>query len=209
MGFLRRLLPPVVAVVIVGLFVSLAIYSTESARQEGLAKQAIASTPIRPTSGPDARPATAPMPASVPRDIETVRKGCMEEMQATAVVALGMDSDCDRYAKLLDRQFANVRPSPTYNNYQATSVQGSPASTSPQRSNLAVTANEPMTDAELKRICGKRFDDFNGQNLEELKRRYRIREQSLVPADSEEMNELRCRIRYASEMSALGGTSPN
>lgn len=207
MGIFGRLLPPVIAAAIVGLFITFSIFSVESARQDGLARQATASTPIpsvpaRPTvrSSLSAGASQATVPAAVTpaHDIESVRKGCMEEMKATSVVALGTDSDCDRYAKLLDRQFANVQPSPTYNSYQANPAQSRSAPARQQRSSVAAAANEPMTDAELERICGKRFDDFNGRNLEELERRYRIRRDSLVPADSEEMKELRCRIQYAS-----------
>lgn len=65
-------------------------------------------------------------------------------------------------------------------------------------SNNVSSQEDLPTQAELAKKCGKRFDDFNGNNLEELNRRYKNRQQSLVPAESDEMKELRCRISRVS-----------
>jgi hypothetical protein len=63
---------------------------------------------------------------------------------------------------------------------------------------LTATAGELPSHEYLAKACGKRFDDRNGRDLDELKRRLNNRQKSLVDADPKEVSELQCRISKVS-----------
>lgn len=204
MALIKKLLAAAIAVTIVGGFMYLGYWSMESAHQAGLQKHSASTVPPQITSqsaneapavGNDTVLVSNESEPQKSLDIEGVRRNCIEEMKSTARITLGTESSCAQYAKMLDGQFARVKPSQPYRpvTERVAQVQAiaSPANDSPEQ-------NQMPSHAELVKRCGNRFDDINGGNLKELKRRYKNRQESLVPSDSEEMRELRCRITLVS-----------
>lgn len=193
---LRKLLAAVTAVAIVSSFVYLSYLGMLSAQQVGLQKEDAAT--ISPSISslsetPIAANGAAISDAKLPKlpSIESLRQSCIEEMKSTSTIALDTESHCAQYAESLEGQFDQVKPSQPYKPAAEKVIQVQEAQPS---ANISSEQNKMPAHAELVKRCGKRFDDINGDNLEELKRRYRNRQKSLVPADSEEMRELRCRI---------------
>jgi hypothetical protein len=200
MRVIRPLFSALAAVLIVGAFIYAGALSVDSARKKH-----------DPVSA--APPAAPEIQAAVPKvadynsdtrvgtesfNIEIARAACLEEMKATSNIALEGNSHCNRYAQLLDGQFASVRSSQPY--------QAPSSSPEPMRSSQPVqtaSVSELPSHAELAERCGNRFDDIGGRDLQELKRRLRIRQESLVAPDWEEIQELQCRIHMISIASTM------
>lgn len=201
MGFLRSLLQAAIAVAVVTAFVTFAIYSVENSRRVSPKLIVQPDQSAHPLPSPQAdivqAPGTTPELRSPEQSIESARQACIDEMKSTSTLALGARFNCDNYASMLSREFATVRPGPTHVDKYSTAAPRPARSIESPHSIPSVPQREFVADADVDRICGNRFDDFNGRNLAELQRRYRHRTDSLTRADHKELRELKCRMQYA------------
>lgn len=124
---------------------------------------------------------------------EEVRSRCMDEYRQTGRIAIGENSYCGLYARVLDRQFAEIQPSPKYAEAAPAETMQSSRSSGSERAQPVANANV-VDRAYLKKTCGEKFDDISWRDINEQRRRLEHRTNSMVREDVREIQELRCRI---------------